>query len=114
MGRRRLYNTDADRQRAHRQRVAARLDEKFAQAGSMRATTVPAKARRAPSRPARLAAVVAEVQQLQHEYEQWLESLPESLQESEQADRLTETVGQLESILDLLSDLNPPRGFGRD
>jgi len=58
--------------------------------------------------------LTADVQQLHQEYEQWLESLPESLQDTEQANRLTETVEQLATVLDVLSDLNPPKGFGRD
>lgn len=51
---------------------------------------------------------------MHQEYERWLESLPESLQEGDQAARLTETIDQLASVLDILSDIDPPKGFGRD
>jgi hypothetical protein len=54
------------------------------------------------------------VVQLFDEYEDWLAALPESLQDSDQATRLTETIDQLAAVIDLLSDIDPPRGFGRD
>jgi hypothetical protein len=53
-------------------------------------------------------------EQLQGEYQAWLDSLPEPLQEGDQATRLTETIEALEAVVDLLSQLEPPRGFGRD
>jgi hypothetical protein len=54
------------------------------------------------------------VVQLFDEYEDWLAAVPESLQGSEQAQRLSETIDQLAAVIDLLSDIEPPRGFGRD
>jgi len=54
---------------------------------------------------------VAELVQLQAEYEAWLSAVPETLQD-------TATAEVLREICDLdLADLqaiNPPRGFGRD
>ena len=108
MTRKRIYATNAQRQQAYRHRLAERLK------GHHSLLLAPPKLRRPPSRPARLAALTADVQQLLQEYERWFESLPESLCDSELADRLRETVEQMESILDLLSDLRLPRGFGRD
>jgi hypothetical protein len=106
MARKRLFENHAERQRAYRDRLAERLN------GQNPAPTP--KVRRSPSRPARVAALIAEVERLKQEYERWLESLPEPLQEGDQADRLRDTVEQLEAIGELLSDLDPPRGFGRD
>jgi len=107
MGRQRVFKNDAERQRAYRKRLAAKMNGNVA--------VIPVvKRRRAPSRPKRLAAVIREVQDLHQEYEHWFESFPEPLRESEQADRLAEVIGQLESVIDLLSDISPPKGFGRD
>jgi hypothetical protein len=105
MGRRKVHGSAAERQRAYLQRLHDRNPP------------VPPpnpKQRRPPSRPARLQAVISALEELRDEYQQWLDSTPESLQEGEQATRLTETVEQLQAVLDLLSDLAPPRGFGRD
>lgn len=104
MGREKRYASGAERQRAYRLRL------RDAQHNS----APPATRRRPPSRPARLAAIQFELEQLHGEYEQWLAALPESLEDSDQALRLSETVEQLQAILDQLSDLQPPRGFGRD
>lgn len=106
MGRSRIYASAAERQRAYRQRIATQRVATPAQPESRR--------RRQPSRPARLAVVRAAVVQLFDEYEDWLAAVPESLQDSEQAHRLTETVDQLAAVIDLLSEIDPPRGFGRD
>ena len=84
MGRNRLYATDAERQAAYRARNA---------------TTAPLRAspgKRPPSRPARLAAIQRTLQELLDEYERWLERLPESLQDTDQAERLKETITLLE------------------
>lgn len=105
MGRPRLYATPADRQAAYRLRSAA-LDKNAAQAST--------RPRRQPSRPTRLAMLVQMAEDLQHEYETWLESLPEALQDGDQAARLAETIEQLQAVVDLLSEVTPPRGFGRD
>lgn len=63
------------------------------------------------SRPQRWSDAVAELVTLQGEYQDWLDTLPPSLESSATAEALR-------SICDLdLSDLEnvePPRGFGRD
>ena len=105
MGRQRLYQTPADRQKAYR----ARLSEERGHAKK-----APSKPRRLPSRPSRLTRLTAEVQTLTSEYEHWLSVLPEPLQDSDIATRLAETVEQLTMVIDLLTDIHPPRGFGRD
>ena len=106
MGRHKVFATHAERQRAYRIRQIAAQDSP--------PDPPPPKKRRPPSRLARLRAVVAEVEILLEEYQEWHNSLPESLQDSEQATRLAETVEQLESIASQLSEVNPPRGFGKD
>ena len=63
------------------------------------------------SRARRWNDAVAELMNLQSQYCAWLESLPESLQD-------TVTAEVLRAICDLdlteLQTINPPRGFGRD
>jgi hypothetical protein len=61
-----------------------------------------------------LAAAQAALVQLFDEYSDWLAAVPESLQDSDQAVRLSETIDQLAAAIDQLSDIDPPRGFGRD
>lgn len=102
MARNRIHGDNADRQRAYRDRLKSG------------ATQAIAKRRRPPSRPLRLARVTLEVQTLALEYEHWLTALPESLQESELGTRLTEVVEQLTGVAELLADIDPPKGFGRD
>jgi hypothetical protein len=48
------------------------------------------------------------------EYQAWLDSLPEALEGSVQAERLEETIEQLDAIAELLGEVQPPLGFGRD
>lgn len=105
MGRARVYASDADRQRAYRARLGA---------GRPQAAPAAATPRRPPSRPSRLTRLAADIQALALEYERWLAALPDSLSETEQAARLTETVEQLTAAAELLVDVEPPKGFGRD
>lgn len=106
MGRKRIYANDTERQRAWRDRLKA---------GEIAIRpSPPAKVRRPPFRPARLAALLAAVHELQAEYERWLDVLPDSLAESQLAERLTETVDQFQAAADLIAEIDPPRGFGRD
>lgn len=107
MGRQKIHASDAERQRAYRQRLIMRLAATAAPKG-------PRRPRRPQSRPAKLAAVRATAVQLFDEYGDWLASLPDSLQDTEQAHRLSDTIDQLAAVIDLLSDIDPPRGFGRD
>ena len=107
MGRKRVYESDAERKRAYRLRLLS--------ANVQRAPVRPGPSmRRPPSRPKRLESALTEVLALQHEYEEWLAALPESLQASGLAERLQETVEQLAQAADLLSEVDPPKGFGRD
>jgi hypothetical protein len=62
----------------------------------------------------RLGAAINVLATLQSEYEAWRERLPESLEGSEQEGRVTETIDTLSEALDLLNNLQLPRGFGRD
>jgi len=63
------------------------------------------------SRPQRWSDAVTELVTLQAEYRDWLDTLPENLENSATADALR-------SICDLdlwnLEQIEPPRGFGRD
>ena len=62
------------------------------------------------SRPQRWRDAVAELVELQADYQQWLDTLPESLAEGATADALR-TICEV----DLSSlEVDPPRGFGRD
>lgn len=105
MARPRLYASAADRQAAYRLRLAD-------QSGAV--PHEPSKPRRPPSRPARLAQLLRAAEDLLHEYEAWLESLPEALQEGDQGERLGEAIEQLDTVVGLLSEITPPKGYGRD
>jgi len=62
------------------------------------------------SRPQRWSDAVAELLELQADYQEWLDALPESLAD-------TPTADALRAVCDLnLSglEIDPPRGFGRD
>ena len=54
---------------------------------------------------------VAELTRLQAEYDAWLQSLPENLQDTATAEALR-TISELD--LNELQAIVPPRGFGRD
>lgn len=103
MGRKRIYANAAERQKAHRERTAA-----------PRPSPTPITKKRPLSRPLRLAAVKTSVRALHHEYEQWRDNLPEFQEGSEQEAKLTETIDLLEQAMDLLDEIQPPKGFGRD
>lgn len=101
-----MYASDAERQKAYRLRATAPVLQPIPPTTGRR--------RRPISRAARLVALCSDAQRLRAEYESWLESLPETLQEGAQAERLTEAIDALETVVDLLSDIQPPRGFGLD
>ena len=62
------------------------------------------------SRPQRWRDAVAALLELQADYQQWLDALPESLADTPTADALRAVCD-----LDLSSlEVDPPRGFGRD
>ena len=100
-----IHQSAADKQRAYRQRIQARL------AGVC--TAVPARKPKKVARPERLALAIAEIQALTEGYQDWLDAMPENLTESELADRLRETVDLLEQATEVLEQVDPPRGFGR-
>ena len=93
--------TNAERQRRFRERrrAAVPVEQRPAR-----------PAARPKPRPARWTAAVAELRQLQAEYEAWRDQLPESLADSR-------TAGLLEGVCDVdldTLDVELPRGFGRD
>ncbi len=94
--------SNAERQARHR---ARRLEQPGAAATRTRRPTD----RR--SRPRRWHDAVAELLTLQAQYADWLAGLPDGLRESS-------TAGALEAIADLdisiLTEIEPPRGYGRD
>jgi hypothetical protein len=108
MDRNRLYATNAERQKAYRQRLAATHPA----APMVQAT--PFKRKRALSRPERIDQALTEVQALAAEYEEWLQALPEQFQEGALADKLSDTVEKLNAAADLLGEIDAPKGFGRD
>lgn len=63
------------------------------------------------SRPQRWRDAVAELVQLQADYQSWLDALPENLADGATAEALR---GICEFDLSELESLEPPRGFGRD
>lgn len=108
MGRQRVYANDTERQRAWRARLKAQA------AGQMMTPPLPTKVQRPLSRPKRLTALLAALAALQGDYEHWLAVLPESFAESQLAERLRETIDQFQAAADLLAEIDPPIGFGRD
>jgi len=63
------------------------------------------------SRPQRWDDAVAELLALQAEYAAWADALPETLRDTPAAEALQAIV---ELDLDILADIKPPRGYGRD
>lgn len=106
MGRQRIYNTPAERQKAYRERATLHRGHP--------SKPVAPKANRPLSRPKRLVAIERELRALVEEYQTWLDNLPEFLDGSAQAELLTATIDQLEDATDLIADVTLPRGFGRD
>ena len=106
MGRKRKYSSAAERQKAYRIR-------KGEQQEAVQPATKPTAKQRPLSRPKRLALVVNEVQALLCEYEDWRDSLPPSLAESEQYEEIEETVDLLIQAAEPLGMIQPPLGFGR-
>jgi hypothetical protein len=111
MPRPRQYDSPAERARQWRLRQAAAQQQAAATTGTLPKQS---KQRRPPSRPARIAALDSAAQTLHDEYESWRDATPESLQGSDAWQRLDATVETLAEILNLISQLDPPRGFGKD
>ena len=94
--------TNAERQRRFRQRRAA--------GEPVREPPPRLRAPRPKPRPARWAAALAELRDLQAEYEAWRDNLPEVLAGS----RTAELLGEVCDVdLDAV-DVELPLGFGRD
>ena len=106
MGRQRVYNNPAERQKAYRERATLNRGHPARPAATKRDRPL--------SRPKRLAAIERELRALTAEYQTWLANLPEFLDGSDQAELLTVTVEQLTDATDLIADITLPRGFGRD
>jgi hypothetical protein len=98
-----VYASAAERQKAYRERNALTASE----------PKTPGKIRKA-SRPARLRSIESEIQVLLREYEEWAGRLPDSLESTAQADCLAETIERLEIAAQVLEEIQPPLGFGRD
>jgi hypothetical protein len=103
MGRQRIYSSAAERQKAYRARALL--------PGPASSTS---KMCRPHSRPKKLAEINEKVQQLLASYEEWRDQLPESLEGTSQAEKLEDTIEKLSAVADLLADIDPPRGYGRD
>jgi len=116
MTRIKTYESNAERQRAYRLRqIEGQKHNSTSTTKEIESTTpVPGRPPRYRSRPQRIAELQREAELLKAEYERWLNRIPEPLQDGEQANRLTETIEHLENVIDLLSEIEPPRGFGRD
>jgi hypothetical protein len=94
--------SDAERQARYRARRQAE------QASPLIRYRRPADRR---ARPQRWHDAVAELLALQAEYAAWHDALPDNLRDSATAEAL-QTIVDLD--LDVLADIEPPRGFGRD
>ena len=110
MGRPRFYESAAERQKAYRERLAAALKSGMPTAP----TPPPQPKRRPPTRPARLEQCISVLQDMTADYEGWLEATPETLQETPLAEKLAEAIQQLQDAIDLLNEIDLPKGFGRD
>ena len=94
--------SDAERQARYRARRQAE------QASPLIRYRRPADRR---ARPQRWRDAVAELLVLQAEYAAWHDALPDSFRDSATAEALQAIV---DLDLDVLADIAPPRGFGRD
>jgi chromosome segregation ATPase len=102
MAQSKIYNSNAERQRAYRERLKTKNKEVKRQATPRKQT-----------RPQRLKRTIQELTHLTQEYENWLYALPENLSESGLAGQLEETTEQLQEAIELLEAVDVPRGFGR-
>lgn len=105
MGRKRIHTTAAERQKSYRARVSNQASTPH--------PAVPRKPKKV-SRPARLVALETGIRTLLEEYEDWLSQIPETLEATAQVALLTEAIEKLTDAAELLAEITPPRGFGRD
>lgn len=101
------YETAAERQRAHRQRVKDRL------AGLAPLALPPPKQPRKKTRPQRLATITSDLQTLIYEYEGWRDAMPGNLGDSGLAEGIRDAIKDLGQALNLLENVDLPLGFGR-
>lgn len=106
MGRNRIYTDAAERQKAYRERLQQR--------GYEQKPVVAVRPIRKKSRPARLTLLIDAAQCLHDEYEDWLNGRPDALESSVQYQKAEDTVEKLAAVLELLGEIDPPRGYGRD
>ena len=104
MARHRQYATAAERQKAYIARLKAGVPAPVARKRPARQL----------SRPKRIEALRAEAEDLLLSYQDWLENMPESLQEGETGEKLQDTITALESVVAALESIEAPKGFGRD
>lgn len=95
-----IHASDADRQRAYRDRQRA---------GRQLAPAPRRVTGHASSRPARLQWLAAEVMKLSAEYQAWLDRLPDNLANSSTAGQLQEVIEQLDEVHAILEAVSPPR-----
>jgi hypothetical protein len=69
-----------------------------------------------PSRPQRLADLVYDCNELLQEYAEWLDGMPDNLENSPTAEKLNYTVDTLDNVVSELEGLQGelPLGFGND
>ena len=66
------------------------------------------------SRPQRLSDSISDLNELVQEYTDWLEGMPENLQDSPTAQKLNDTIQTMEDSISELECLDLPLGFGND
>ena len=103
--RQRLYENNAEKQRAYRAHrhathVPAMVEEK-------RENSVTRERR--PTRPARIQRLLREAEDLADEYGCWREAIPANLSSGPLAEQLDDTITRLEDVVGLLTDIDPPR-----
>lgn len=97
----RLYASDAERQRAYRER------QKASGPALLRAAP-PTRAPAEPSRAARIGLLGAAARKLSAEYQNWLDRLPGNLKDREVAAHLEEVISQLDEVSSILEAIEPP------
>lgn len=96
----RLYENDAARQRAYRERQRGQRD------------SPPPKPTRAPphiSRPARLLVLARLATDLADEYGTWLAAIPANLSGGALAEELETAISRLEEVVEILESIDAPR-----
>jgi hypothetical protein len=103
MGRERIYASAAERQKAYRTRAL-----------TVTPKPPPPKRSRQTSRPKQLTEIENKLQALLASYEDWRDQVPDSLEGTAQAEKLADTIEKLCAVVEMMADIDPPLGFGRD